>query len=137
MDKLIYVLVRFVLGAIFHIPRYTGYFLISISAIGTRKTKMDLQVGKQFTLKASVKDKGGNPVLAVLTWVSSDPTVLTVVPDVTGMLCVVKPVGVLGVASVVATLGTLSSQPFDVTVLAGDPVSIELEAGAVEDQPSA
>ncbi len=134
MNRLLYVVVRYILGEIFRIDRFTKPFLITIRTTETRSSKMDLKVGKQFTLTANVKDKFGNPVIAVLTWTSSDPTVATVESDSAGMFAVVKAVGPLGTVQIAASLGSIVSPAFDVTVVAGDPVSIELSASDPVDQ---
>lgn len=87
----------------------------------------DLKIGQQFTLTATSKDKKGDIVATALTWTVSDVTVLSLSVAVDGLSVVVLPVA-LGVATVTASLGSVSSAPYTVNVVPGDVVSIDLSA---------
>lgn len=90
-------------------------------------------------------DGRGNPapIDGVPTWVSSDPTILTVEPSADGLSALVKSVGPLGNAQVTVTAdadmgaGTVSITGLqDVTVIAGQAVVVTVPAGVPVEQPT-
>lgn len=104
-------------------------------------TKMILQDAQKVKLTIAPVDAAGNPatVEGVPVWVSSDESVLSVVADADGMSAYAIAVGPLGDAQVAVTadadLGpgvvTLTGT-LDVTVVAGQAVSLAVAAGAPE-----
>lgn len=98
---------------------------------------------QQFTASISPKDRRGRPApVQNPTWASSDESVATVTPAADGLSALVVAQGVgSGKVNVLvdADLGegvrTLAGS-IDVIVTAGEAVSIAVEAGPAEEQPS-
>lgn len=91
-----------------------------------------------------VVDKRGNPTTVQNpTWTSSDTSVVTVTASGDGMACVAAAAGPLGTATVTLDadgdlgdgVSPLTSAPFDIEVIAGDAVAINIVPGVPTEQP--
>jgi len=94
---------------------------------------------QQVTLTASALDDEGNPAAATIAFSSSDETVAAVTDngDGTALLVASPGEGGLGTATVTATVTDLSGDAvitgtFDVEVVAGDAVTVNITPGAPE-----
>lgn len=99
---------------------------------------------QEFPLSVAFKDRLGNPapVDEPPTWQTDNPAVLGLTPAPDGMSCLVRATGMVGTAAVQMTadadLGD-GTKPiigtFDVTVTAGEAVTVELADGPATEQP--
>lgn len=84
---------------------------------------------EQVPVTASAVDAKGNPVQTTFaappTWVSSDTTILTLVPAADGLSAIVTAVGKLGTASV-----TVSATPTGASAPISGSASVQVTAGA-------
>ena len=98
---------------------------------------LTLKNGFKFTLTFSAVDKDGNPApVEGISWSSSNPAVISVTPDTSGLTALVQTKGKTGTAQVKlsvdprigAEVGELMAL-FDVEVVPGEAVSLVLNAG--------
>jgi len=95
---------------------------------------------QKVTLSISAVDAAGNPApIENATWVSSDPTVLTVTADANGLTAVAETVGPLGNVQVQvnadARIGegeVLLQGVLDVEVIASEATALTVAAGTPE-----
>ena len=80
-------------------------------------------------------DAEGNPAVDLnpLTWSSSDPSIMTAVPQVDLNTCYFLAAGPLGTAQAQVTDGTLSAV-LDIEVIASAATGLSMTAGAAENQ---
>ena len=98
---------------------------------------------EQIPLSVEALDTEGNPAAVTIAWSSSDDTVVAVTDNGDGTaLAVASPgEGGLGFASVMASVtnnddGTVLEGTFDIEVIAGDAVAVNIIAGAAVPKPS-
>jgi hypothetical protein len=113
---------------------------------GTRKdgpaVAFQLHDWEQVQLSAQALDAEGNPAAVNYTWASSDPTVVEVTDNGDGTaLAVASPAeGGLGEATISVDVtdqsdGDVISGTFDIEVIAGDAVAVNITAGTPEAKP--
>ena len=101
-----------------------------------------LRDSEQVTLSAEALDSEGNPASASVAWTSSDDTVVAVTDNGDGSaLAVASPgAGGLGTATVTCDVTDTSDADvhtgtFDIEVVAGDAVTVNITAGTPEAKP--
>jgi hypothetical protein len=99
-----------------------------------------LRDSQQIQLAVEALDAEGNPAAATTTWTSSDDVVASVSAD--GLVVASPGAGGLGTATITASVtdtsdGDVHEGTFEVEVVAGDVVIVNITAGAAEDKPVA
>lgn len=102
-----------------------------------------LHDNEQVALEVEALDSEGNPAAATTTWASSDETVASVTDSGDGSALVVASPGAagLGTATITATVTDKSDGDehvgtFEVEVVAGDAVTVNIIPGEVETKPT-
>ena len=98
-----------------------------------------LRDSEQVTLSVEALDSEGNPAAATTTWASSDDTIVAVSDNGDGTALAVASPGAagLGTATITASVadasdGDIHDGTFDVEVVAGDVVTVNITAGTPE-----
>lgn len=117
-------------------PRYTAIHFTFFDGTTTHKVKhMQSTISEGFKVQLAVAllSAGGNAVPASVapTWVSSDETILTVVPAADGLSAEVFSTGKAGTATITASVDGLTATD-EITVVAGAAASITLTASEPE-----
>ena len=101
-----------------------------------------LRDDQQVSLAAVALDSEDNPAAATVAWASSDDTIVAVADTGNGTALAVASPGAagLGAAAITATVTDLSDGDqlvgtFDVEVVAGDAVTVNITAGTPEPKP--
>lgn len=125
-------------GPVAKTPQYYRFPLFGEKIMATTMTTID-----QFTVTVQPVDAKGNPApVENPEWLTNNTDVLSLVPSVDGMSCIVKAVGIPGAGTVQfsadADMGagvTLIAGTLDVEVGPAQAVSVVLVPGPVEVQP--
>lgn len=99
-----------------------------------------LRDSQQVQLSAEALDSEGNPAAASTTWASSDEAVASV--DASGLVVASPGAAGLGTATITATVtdasdGDTHEGTFEVEVVAGDAVIVNITAGEPEEKETA
>ena len=117
------------------LTRQRLYFLISNGTTTHKATNMQTTISEKtkFLLTIALASVAGNPVKpnGMPVWTSSDESIATVVPAADGLSAEVFSTGVIGTASITASVDGLTATD-EVTVSAGPAVTLTLIAGAPE-----
>lgn len=114
-------------------PKYTPQHF------GGPTVAFQLRDSEQVTLTVEALDSEGNPAAATTTWSSSDETIVAVTDNGDGSALVVASPGAGGLGSATVTAdvtdtsdGDVHTGTFDVEVVAGDAVTVNIVAGTPE-----
>jgi hypothetical protein len=101
-----------------------------------------LRDSQQVTLSVEALDSEGNPAAVTTTWTTSDETIASVTDNGDGTALVVASPGEggLGTATIKASVtdnsdGDVHEGTFEVEVVAGDAVTVNIVPGTPEDKP--
>lgn len=101
-----------------------------------------LRDSEQVTLEVEALDSEGNIAAATTTWATSDATIVDVVDNGDGTALVVASPGAGGLGTAVVTAsvtdnsdGDVHEGTFEVEVVAGDVVTVNISAGVPETKP--
>lgn len=101
-----------------------------------------LRDSQQVALAVEALDSEGNPAAATTAFTSSDDTIVAVTDNGDGTCLAVASPGAagLGTATITATVtntadATTITGTFDIEVVAGDAVTVNVTAGTPEDKP--
>jgi uncharacterized protein YjdB len=115
-----------------HIPQHFGGPTVAFQ----------LRDSEQVTLTAEALDSEGNPANVTVAWSSSDESIVAVTDNGDGSALAVASPGAGGLGSVTVTVdvtdvsdGDVHTGTFDIEVVAGDAVTVNVAAGAPEAKP--
>jgi len=112
--------------------------------LGGPTVTFQLRDSEQVTLTVEALDAEGNPANVTVGWSSSDETIVAVTDNGDGSALVTASPGAGGLGSATVTVtatdtsdGDVHEGTFDVEVVAGDAVTVNVTAGTPEAKPTA